>query len=140
MSKRGAVTKDLDRPYYFFPTARLLCSQPLNTFVEDVHRQVDFIHFSLQLATESDEASYMLSTAILKMPHLIKDNEHRRRLERSAKRPNAAQEHFTASLEDLCRNAFVSSMNSFYRYLSAIIQSAMKKRPDLLKSSETMLH
>jgi len=138
MKKIEGERADSPVPSYFWPPKRLLCSQPFNLFVEDSKRQIDFIPFSLHLVQEADESSFLLAEAILKMPHLIKDEKQKRRLEHTVENRNEGLRFFETHIEDLCRNAFVSSMDGFFWYLSAIIQKAMKKRPELMKSSDTL--
>lgn len=125
-----------------------LCSEPLHLYPFDVSRQRDFLMFSFNLAEEIDQSlgflKYYTDRSPIHNKDLTSDEvlDIHEVLKEYNELPNKGNgdrvAYYGRHIDDLCRNIFVSGMDSFMWYLSHIVQLVMRQYPSILKSSETI--
>lgn len=117
----------------YFPHPKQLCSNPLYLFLWDYYNVLDLFFFTVHLAQTSDKAQ----TAINKALRAVAPSE--------AEKKKYEDGDISKNFEKLADFSFLHSKNivnnivdSFLWYLSTIIQESMKRRPELIKSGETV--
>lgn len=118
---------------FFFPKASNSLSEPAFHFVSDYRQAVDYFLFTVQLAHTVD---HNVLTATKALIGCETDKSKKKRLRATIDNPYRATGRLAEFSELNSRNITNNIIDSFLWYLSEIIQSAMKKRPEILKSSE----
>ena len=119
-------------PWPVVPEADDLCSRELYTFLV-THQQVyDFFFFGATLATRMDEQRMIAAKALAKHGN-DKDAE---RLEKAERDPKPTFDRLKKFRRLQSENMCIRIVDNFSTYLSEIVQAAMVKRPEILKSNE----
>lgn len=130
----SSENKEVDRGFYF-PPQSILTSRSLYLFLRDYDKVVDLFYFTLHLAHRADNASLTVSKALISF---ATSEEEKQRLQENIDNPEKAVKklHDFSSLSS--KNLTVNIVDSFLWFVSATIQGAMRKRPEMVKSGESV--
>lgn len=120
---------------FHFPPQSTLTSRSLFLFLWDYYKVVDLFFFTIQLAYHADNAALKASKALIK---IAQNDRERQRYQENIDNPERA----TKKLNDFSvlnsKNLTVTTVDAFLWFISATIQGAMKKRPELVRSGEAV--
>jgi len=119
---------------FFYPPRSTVCTKPFSQILADYHENLDSFFFLVRLVGHADEGRVRAAKALIPgaKPGEIE------RLQKSANDPDAALRQLKRFSTVQSRNLTNSTVNGFQRYFSAIIQAAALRRPEILRSSETV--
>lgn len=117
----------------YFPQPAQLCSYPLYLFLWDYYKVLDLFFFTVHLATRSDEAETVINKALRT---IAASEEEKKRYEVGEVSRNFEKMADFSSLNS--KNITNNIVDAFLWYISTMIQESMKKRPELIKSGETI--
>lgn len=112
-----------------------LCTRALYRFVQDYHETVRFFLFTVNLATRADEMRLIASKALAGhggSPEYIKGYEE------AQANPSPVFDELKKFGSIQSQTLVLRASNAFLLYYSEIIQSAILKRPEILKSRQTI--
>jgi hypothetical protein len=118
---------------FYFLSQSTLTSRSLYLFLLDYYKVVDLFYFTISLAHNADNAALTASKALILN---AKDEEERMRYQYNIDNPERAVKKLNDFGVLNSRNLTVTTVNSFLWFVSATIQGAMKKRPEMVKSGE----
>lgn len=120
---------------FYFPPPSTLASRSLYLFLLDYYRVVDLFFFTIHLAHSNDDASLAASKALLPISN---SEEEKNKYQSIIDNPGRAVKklHEFGNLNS--KNLTVNTVDSFLWFISATIQIAMKKRPEMVKSGESI--
>ncbi|RMC37429.1 hypothetical protein [Paracoccus alkanivorans] len=122
-------------PTFYFPPQSTLSSRSLYLFLLDYYKVVDLFFFTLHLAHSADNASLIASEALMIG---AKNEEERQRLQANIDNPVRAVKKLNEFGSLNSKNLTINTVDAFLWFISATIQSAMKKRPEIVKSGESV--
>ncbi|UDL87764.1 hypothetical protein LGH82_21645 [Mesorhizobium sp. PAMC28654] len=125
-----------ERPWLYFPDRKELGTGALQTFVKDCSDIFNMFMFSVTLAHGVDENRVRAAKALLKA--MDPASEDYLKYQKTLDNPDAMAKRLAQYATLNARNLVTGTADSFLWYLSKIIQMAIKKRPELLKSSESI--
>ncbi|MCO5065450.1 MAG: hypothetical protein M9924_13700 [Rhizobiaceae bacterium] len=125
-----------ERPWLYFPERTSLATSSLNTFLRDCRDIFNLFMFAVQLAARADETRIGASKALIK--GLDPASPEFAEYQKAIDNPDAVQKRLGRFSSLNARNLVTGTADSFLWYLSNIIQDCIKKRPELLRSSETI--
>ncbi len=132
--QRGTDDDGKDRAFPTAPEQNELCSPELRTFLRTHHQIYDFFLFNIMIATRVDDQRMTAAKALAKLGR-PKDVEA---LKLAEEEPEPAfkklQEFGRLQQENIC----IRSVNNFMSYLSEIVQASLMKKPEILRSSESV--
>lgn len=137
-AKRGAmvqsdtIKKNERVQSFYFPLQNTSCSEPLWLFLSDYKRVVDLFFFLLSLATRADHVAVVAAKALIEGA----SEEDRKRHQETIDNPNRATERLNGFSYLNSKNLTLNIVDGFLWYLSTILQEAMKRRPEMVKSKE----
>jgi hypothetical protein len=111
-----------------------LCTKALYKFLKDFHNTVKFFFLVINLASQADKVRLVASEALTSS----NDKRDLERYEEVLKNPNPAFDEIKKFSSLQSRNLVLGASNAFLIYYSEIIQSAILKRPEILKSKQTI--
>ena len=120
---------------FFYPKRTTICTEAFSRFLRDYHENLDSFFFLVRLVAQADEGRARAAKALIVVGG---EPEEVERLEKSAADPDATLRQLKRFSSVQSRNLTNSTVNGFQRYFSEIIQAAALKRPELLRSSETV--
>lgn len=135
--KRSTALPDVDDssniPEPLAPKSDEPCSVALKKFLTRHFLIIDFFFYTTTLATRADKVSYTAAVA------LYKDSpEHLSKMEAAEKNKDFHFRKLRMFGDYHSETMVMRIVDNFLSYLSETIQSCMTKRPNLLKSSETI--
>ena len=113
----------------------VLISKNLYFFLKDYYNVLELFFFTLDLAHRADKAALGASKALISY---AKSDDERERYQSTIDNPSRTVKKFSEFGALNSRNLTVNIVEAFLWYISASIQSAMKKRPELVKSGESV--
>lgn len=113
------------------PNSKLLCTEALYRFLTGHYEAVGLFLFVIATVARMDENRTRAAMALLNI-----SPEKREEYEKTIGNPDATKKELRKYAAVLSRNLNVESANSLLCYFSEIVQSAMEKRPELLKSGQ----
>lgn len=120
---------------FYFPPSTTLTSRNLYLFLLDYYKVVDLFFFTLNLARAADNVALTASKALISG---AKNEEERNRYQNNIDNP----ERSVKKLNDFgyvnSKNLTLTTVDAFLWFVSATIQCAMKKRPEMVKSGESI--
>lgn len=131
------ITKEKIVIYPVKPKQTQLCSYALYRFLRRYELIFDFFFFGINLATRADKGRNIATEALIKIDLDITEEERSQKLKNLREENHAFKElqRFGAfQSENMC----IRTSDNFMSFVSEIIKSAMLKRPELLKSNETV--
>jgi hypothetical protein len=111
-----------------------VCTRVFARFLSEYYDNVDYFFFVVKLAAHADEGRVRAAKALLPLA----DDKERERYEKTISDPEATQHALKRFSRVNSRNLTNAAVNGFQRYFSEIIQSAILKRPELLRSNQTV--
>jgi len=120
-------------PDVFYPRRNTVCTNPFSRFLKSYHSNLDFFFFVVRLVAKADEARVGASKALLIGES---DPEKITQYEASIANPDATLQELKGHSTVLSRNLTNGIVNAFQRYFSAIINSAVIKRPEMISSAQ----
>lgn len=96
---------------------------------------VDLFFFTLHLAHNADNASLNASKALISV---ARSEEEKQRLQDNIDNPEKAVKKLNDFSSLNSKNLTVNIVDAFLWFVSAIIQGAMRKRPEMVRSSESV--
>lgn len=126
--------KEMNSAFYF-PPQSTLSSRNLYLFLLDYYKVVDLFFFTIHLAHRADNVSLTASKALISV---AKNEEERQRLQANIDNPDQAAKKLNEFGTLNSRNLTVNTVDAFLWFISATIQCAMKKRPEMVKSGESV--
>lgn len=127
-------TTEVDSGFYF-PPQSILTSHTLYLFLRDYHKVVDLFYFTLNLAHNADNASLNASKALLP---LAKNDVEKRRLQDNIDNPERAVKKLYDFSTVNSKNLTTNIADAFLWFVSKSIQGAMRKKPEMVKSGESV--
>ncbi|MCL1629339.1 hypothetical protein M3N55_11395 [Roseibaca sp. V10] len=120
---------------FFFPNNNTLASRALYDFLVDYHKMVDLFYFTLHLAHSADEVALEASKAlILGAESEDEKQKHQARIDNPERAVKKLHEFKYLN----SKNLTINTVDSFLWFVSAAIQSAMKAKPEIVKSGESV--
>lgn len=120
---------------FYVPNDSTLCTKTFWTFLDDYKTAIDAFYFMIHLAHRSD---FVALTAAKALVEHEPDEEKKKELEEAIKNPNRAMDRLTQFKEINSRNISTNTAECFLWYVSNIIQASMKRRPEMIKSGESI--
>lgn len=114
------------------PNPRELCSPQLRIFLKTYQEIFDFFFFGVRLATGADRVQLTAAKALARSGN-AEDIARLKELEDKPDRTFSHLQEFSALQSE---NMTLRIVDNFTSYLSEIVQSAMIKRPEILRSKE----
>jgi len=111
-----------------------LCTRPLYRFLRDFDETVRFFLFTVHLAARADETRLIASKAL----HEGQGREHEEEYKKIIRNPAPVSEELRKFRYLQSQNLVLRVSNVFLLYYSEIIQAAILKRPEILKSKQTI--
>ena len=130
--KSGTSTGKLSD--FFYPPRSTICTKTFSQFLADYHENLDSFFFVVRLVAQADEGRVRAARALIEGAK----PEELERLQKSANDPDAALRQLKRFSTVQSRNLTNATVNGFQRYFSTIIQAAALRRPEILRSSETV--
>ncbi|MCG7504767.1 hypothetical protein [Mesorhizobium retamae] len=119
----------------YFPKDDLICSRPLYLFLHDHSMILDHFLHTINLAATADKVQKIASRALNKIDNKAMNQDDE----------NEEEEFSGENFKRLKDRAYISSKNlltgiidSFLWYISEIIQESMKRKPEIVKSGQTI--
>ncbi|MFU8865584.1 MAG: hypothetical protein ACNA7O_16850 [Rhodobacterales bacterium] len=120
---------------FYFPPNSTLVSRNLYLFLLDYFNVIDLFFFTLNLAHNADKVVLTTSKALIVFE---KDEQKRQEYQSTIDNPDRTVKKLNGFAALNSRNLTVTTVDAFLWFISATIQSAMKKRPEMVKSGETI--
>lgn len=127
-------TTEVDSGFYF-PPQSILTSRALYLFLRDYHKVVDLFFFTVQLAHGADNASLKVSKALIPF---ATNEEEKQRLQANIENPEKAVKKLNDFSSLNSKNLTVNIVDAFLWFVSTTIQGAMRKRPEMVRSGESV--
>ena len=127
---------EVDSRGFFFPEKTSVCTKTFYLFVSDYRRSVDTFFFMLNLAHHADDASVSAAKALV--PFYQEGDAERKRLQETIDNPGRMARKLSEFSGVNSKNIAANTAEAFLWYVSNIIQIAIKKRPEMIKSNETI--
>jgi hypothetical protein len=127
--------KDVERDPSITLDPNRLCTRALYRFLYDFHETIQFFIFTIMLATDADRVRLVASEALAggnAKPADIK------RYEEVQANPSPAFDRLKKYGNIQSQTLVLRATNAFLLYYSEIIQAAIIKRPETLKSKQTI--
>ncbi|NEX94649.1 hypothetical protein [Caulobacter sp. 17J65-9] len=115
------------------PRGDRICSAALYRFFVDYYDAANFFMFVIKLVGQADEGRMRAAKALSTI-----SPEDAERYKKTLEKPNLVLNQLSRFSSHQSKNMVLSATNSFLCYYSEIIQAAINKRPELLKSSQTI--
>lgn len=112
-----------------------LCTRALYRFVHEYREAVRFFMFTIHLATRADKMRLVASKALAGVGG---SPEQVRGYEEAQKNPSPVFDELAKFGKLQSQNLVLRASNGFLHYYSEIIQTAILKRPEILKSKQTI--
>jgi hypothetical protein len=112
-----------------------LCTRSLYRFIRDYSETINFFFFTVNLATRADEVRIIAAKALAKAGG---DPEDAKKYEQAQANPSPVFDEMKKFSNIQSQNLVLRASNAFLLYYSEIIQSAILKRPEILKSKQTI--
>lgn len=120
---------------FYFPPESILASKTLYLFLLDYHKVIDLFFFTLHLAHHADKVSLTASKALISVGRSEEEIERlKANIETSDRAARKLSEFGSLNSKNLTTNV----VDSFLWFISATVQSAMRKRPEMVKTGETV--
>lgn len=120
------------KTWFYFPPASRKCTKPLWLFLCDYKKVIDLFLFLVRLADRADRSSVIAAQALVKYG----SEEERERHQKIIDNPTAVFDKLKEFSYLNSKNLTVKIVDGFLWYLSTILQEAMKRRPQMVKSKE----
>jgi hypothetical protein len=123
-----------EHPRFFYPRKSERCTHAFGRFLADYHENVESFTFLVSLTARADLVRVSASKALLPgaKPEDVES------LQKSANDPDAALRQLMRSSSVQSRNLTNATVNGLQHYFSEVVQAAALKRPEILRSSETL--
>jgi hypothetical protein len=118
---------------FFFPDHKTIVTRNLYLFLKDYYDVIDLFFFTTSLVTKADESAVAASKALIKM---AKTEEEKQRYQRIIDNPDKMGKIFGQYSNLHSKNLCINIVDSFLWFISATIQTSMRKRPEIAKSGE----
>lgn len=126
-------TENVEATGFYFPSYSQLVSKNLYLFLKDYFKVVDLFFFTVKLASHVDKATLAASKALIP---IAKDDAEKKRLQNTIENPDRAFNKLLDFSSLNSKNLTVNTVDAFLWFVSSTVQSAMRKRPEMVKSSE----
>lgn len=113
---------------------RELCTLQLRRYLYRYKSVFDFFFFGIHLATRADEVRMTAAKTLASLG----EEEHVEALKEVEKEPNPAQKRLNEFGALQGENILIRLVDNFLSYLSEIIQEAIKRKPQIMMSEETI--
>ncbi|MDU8926513.1 hypothetical protein RXV86_03860 [Alisedimentitalea sp. MJ-SS2] len=111
------------------------CTVSFWLFLNDYEETIDLFYFGLQLAHHTDRSALAASKALL----LVETDEKKRaKLEATIENPDRSVKRYSEFARLNSKNMTTNIVDGFLWYVSQIIQECMRRRPEIVKSGETL--
>jgi hypothetical protein len=130
----AAEKNDRDIPPLQMPKKQELCTVQLRRFLKRHFKVFDFFFFGLHLASKSDEARARAVKALAS----VDPERYAADLKAIEEEPSPTQKKLNEFGDLQGENIVIRTVDNFLSYLSEIIQQAIIKRPEILRSEETI--
>lgn len=128
------MTSDQERDSFYLPPENAVCTKTFWQFLSAYRETIDFF-FTVQLAHRADYVSLTAAQALIGGE---KDDEEKARLQERIENSGRVAKRLANFSEIISRNILTNFADSFLWYISNIIQQSIKKRPELIKSGESV--
>ncbi len=120
---------------FYIPPASSMCTQTYSQFLSTYKESIDSFFFTVRLANRADEIALTAAKALI----ALETNESKRaNLQNHINNPIRAAKELHRFREIYSKNISTSIADSFLWYISNIIQQSMKRKPEIIKSGETI--
>jgi len=121
---------------FFYPKRTVICTRTFSNFLADYYDNVDHLFFITSLAARADDT---LVTAAKTLANISSStHEDKERWERVRADPQVTARELRRFARVLSRNLTNAIVSGFQRYFSEIIQATALKRPEILRSGQTV--
>lgn len=112
-----------------------LCTRPLYRFLKEYNQTIQFFFFTIGLATRADDARLVAAKALATA---VADPDSTDLYNELLKNPTPIFDKMKTYSEVQSQNLILRTCNAFLLYYSEIIQLAILKKPEILKSRQTI--
>lgn len=120
---------------FFYPEDTILISRNLYLFLKDYAQVIELFFFTMHLAHRADEVMVIASKVLIKSAN---EDSAKERYQSAIDNPDRMKQKLYEFSRVNSRNLTVNIVDAFLWFISATIQAAMKKRPELVKSGESI--
>jgi len=117
------------------PNFQSTCTEPFWLFLKEYRETIGLFYFGLELAQHRDRAVQISSEALLPGEA---DETKRAELKAMLENPDRTMKRYTAFARLNSKNMTTNIVDGLLWYLSKIIQESIQRRPELVKSGETL--
>lgn len=121
--------------WFFFPNEKKLCTRSLYLFLQDYYKVIDLFYFTMSLARKADEVAVGASKVLIE---LEEDENKKKEYKDTLDNPDRVSKKLKEFSSLHSKNLTVNIVDSFLWFLSSAIQASMKKKPELVKSGESI--
>jgi hypothetical protein len=132
----GKMIVETEDRGFFFPPKSAVCTRTFFLFLSDYKRSVETFFFTLNLAHRADDASVSAAKALIAFYQ--ENDEKRKQLQETIDSAGRMARKLSEFSGINSKNIAANSAEAFLWYVSNIIQSAIRKRPEMMKSNETI--
>lgn len=130
------ITDKSSSGFPFFPPQNTVCTHSFSEFLKEYKSHVRLFLFIVRMVATLDENRVRASDYLMRS---AKSDEDKKKYERNVSEPDRLlkllQRQHSVVLSQNLTNGIVTS---FQRYFSSVIQEAVRKRPTVLSSSQTI--
>lgn len=121
---------------FILPPVSTVCSRTLWLYLSDYKSSLDFFQFVVRLATVADTTAVAAAKALMTVgPN---SDDKRAELQETIDNPDRAFKKLRSYSGINSKNIAVATADGFLWLISNVTQSAIKRRPELLKSGESI--
>jgi hypothetical protein len=125
---------DNQHPRFFYPKSSITVSHAFSRFLADYHENIDNFLFLITLTARADQIRVVASKALISSA----EPEDVEELRKSADDPDLTLRQLKKYSSVQSRNLTNATINGLQHYFSEIIQAAVSKKPEILRSNETL--
>lgn len=129
------MTDNNEASFFFLPPENTVCTETFFLFLSDYKITIDSFFFMVNLAHRADTASLAVSKALLAF---AETDEERSELQAGIDNPNTLASQLNKFSEVTSKNIVQNTVDGFLWYVSNIVQQSMRRRPEMIKSGETV--
>lgn len=129
------MSDESDSKGFYLPPVSSTCTQTCWQFLDAYKEAIDYLYFTINLAHSADEVALKAAETLR---DLEEDEVKKARFQAHIESPARAVKKLHGFREVNSKNISTTIADSFLWYISNIIQQAMKRRPEIIKSGETV--
>ena len=136
--KIDMTSKNEGERSFFYPPRDIVCTRAFSNFLLEYHSNFDSFFYIASLAIKSDDVRVRAANLFVRHLSANASDEERERHRKAASDLDAAWRQLRKFAPLLSRNLTNTAVSGVQRYFSEIIQTVALKKPEILKSAQTL--